>query len=164
MEKKFNPNLMTFLEGEEKIKEARKEANLKSDNKIITSKDKHAIAAVNLLSVDNVPGGFKKWQLPFVLGKSQLFISIGSPDTKVPEHSHDEGDGIRFIMSGSIYYNGIQLTGGDWMFIPKGAKYSMTVGPLGVSMCYCYCCCCGGGKQLNHGDWVINPNPIEINR
>lgn len=161
MEKKFNPNLMTFLQGEEKVKHACKEANLRVSKKIITSRDENAIAAVNLLSVDNIPGGFKKWQLPFVMERSQLFISIGSPDAKVPDHSHDEGDGIRFIMSGSIYYDGKELTGGDWMYIPKGVKYSMVVGPLGVAMCYCYCCCCAGSLQLNHGDWVINPNSFK---
>ena len=158
---KFNPNAMTFQQGEEKVKEACKLADLKAAKHIITSRDASAVKAVNLLAVDNVPGGFKKWQLPFVMDKSQLFISIGSPDAKVPEHSHDEGDGIRFIMSGSIYYNGLELGAGDWMYIPKGSKYSFRVGPLGVSMCYCYCCCCAGSAALNHGDWVINPNPLE---
>ncbi|MGN6602964.1 MAG: cupin domain-containing protein [Ginsengibacter sp.] len=161
METKFNPNAMTFEQGEEKVRQASKEAHLKIGDKIITSRDAHAITAVNLLSVDNIPGGFKKWQLPFVMERSQLFISVGSPDSKVPEHSHDEGDGIRFIMSGSIHYNGMELTGGDWMYIPKGVKYSFRVGPLGVAMCYCYCCCCAGTLNLNHGDLVINPIPMK---
>lgn len=162
MEKVFNPNVVTFSQGEEKVQHAIKEAGLKIGNRIITSRDKNAIAAVNLLAVDNVPGGFKKWQLPFVMDRSQLFISIGAADANVPEHSHDEGDGIRFIMSGSIYYNGIELSAGDWMFIPKGARYSMKVGPFGASMCYCYCCCCAGTLALNHKDPVINPNPFQV--
>ena len=45
------------------------------------------------------------------------------PGTEVPEHSHDEGDGFRYIVSGSIIYNGQELlAAGDWMFIPKGKK------------------------------------------
>ena len=36
----------------------------------------------------------------------------------------------------------VNLTGGGWMYIPKGVKYEFEVGPLGVLMCYCYCCCC----------------------
>ena len=151
---------MTFSQGEEKVKHACAEAGLKIGSKIITSRDRNAVVAANLLSVDNIPGGFKKWQRPFVMDRSQLFISIGSPDAKVPEHSHDEGDGIRFIMSGSIHYNGMELTAGDWMYIPKGAKYSMAVGALGAAMCYCYCCCCAGSIALNHGAPVINPNPL----
>jgi hypothetical protein len=50
---------------------------------------------------------------------------------------------VRFIISGSIKYNGIELTAGDWMFVPKGEEYEFTVGPLGASMAYCYQCCCG---------------------
>jgi hypothetical protein len=60
----------------------------------------------------------------------------------VPKHSHDEGDGIRIIMSGSIIYDGHELSGGDWMFIPKGVAYDFKVGPMGAALCYCYCCCC----------------------
>ncbi len=157
MAKRFDPNVLTFEQGEKKVALATKKAGLRVGNKIITSRDRNAIKAVNLLAVDNVPGGFKKWQLPFVMDRSQLFISIGSPDADVPTHSHDEGDGIRFIMSGSIYYDGKELSAGDWMFIPKGAKYKMKVGPLGASMCYCYCCCCAGSIALNFRDPVINP-------
>lgn len=159
MTNKFNPNEATFAQGENRVQQAREKSNLKIGEKIITSRDKYSIAAVNLLSVSNVPGGFKKWQLPFVMDRSQLFISIGSPDVMVPEHSHDEGDGIRFIMTGSIYYNGHELSSGDWMYIPKGVRYSIKVGPFGASMCYCYCCCCAGallGKEA-----VINPNPLK---
>ena len=71
-----------------------------------------------------------------------MFISVGAPGIKVPNHSHDEGAGIRFIMNGSITYKGKELTGGDWMYIPKGIEYEFEVGHLGVTMCYCYCCCC----------------------
>jgi hypothetical protein len=95
------------------------------------------------LEVKNVPSGFSKYQLPVYLDKpSQLFMSFGAPNTDVPEHSHDEGDGIRFIMWGSVEYNGQTLSGGDWMFIPAGTQYRMRVGPHGAGICYCYCCCC----------------------
>jgi len=148
---------LTFDQGARKIAEALKDVNVSLHDKITTSRDAHAVKLVNLLSVNEVPDGFKKWQLPIVLKDSQLFISIGQPDINVPEHSHDEGDGIRFIMSGSVYYNGQELTAGDWMFIPKGQKYSIKTGPFGASMCYCYCCCCAGSTVLDRKDWVINP-------
>ncbi len=148
---------ISFKKGEEKIKEALNQSKMDFQSKIFTSRDAESVELCNLLKVDNIPAGFKKWQLPIVLGPSQLFISIGAADAEVPEHSHDEGDGIRFIMSGSIIYNGKELNAGDWMYIPKGKRYSMKVGPFGATMCYCYCCSCAGSTQLNRKDWVINP-------
>ena len=152
---KFNPNALTFNEGVMRVQSALRAAKVDISKRIITSKDKDAIKLVNMLGVDNVPGGFKKWQLPIVLRDSQLFISVGAADAVVPKHSHDEGDGIRFIVSGSILYNGKELSSGDWMYIPQGKEYSFRVGPLGVSMCYCYCCCCAGRIELTKGDWVM---------
>ncbi len=155
---KFNPKEhLTFKQGAEKVSNAVKKADIDFRSRIFTSRDDESILLANLLQVQEVPDGFKKWQLPIVMGPSQLFISVSKPDVKVPEHSHDEGDGIRFIMSGSVYFNGQELTAGDWMFIPAGKAYEMQVGPLGALMCYCYCCCCAGALQLNERDWVINP-------
>jgi hypothetical protein len=153
---KFNPNAATFEDGVRRIQKAIDKVGAKVGKNIFTSRDKEAIALVNLLAVDTTPDGFKKWQLPFSFDRAQFFLSVGNPDVKVPEHSHDEGDGIRFIVSGSVYYNDRELTGGDWMYIPKEAKYSFTVGPFGATMCYCYACCCAG-IELNQSDWVINP-------
>jgi quercetin dioxygenase-like cupin family protein len=79
--------------------------------------------------MENIPG-------------AQFFLSFGSPGSKVAEHSHEEGDGFRFITSGSILFDGKELKGGDWMFIPQGKPYSFEVGPQGVGICYCYACCC----------------------
>jgi len=98
---------------------------------------------MDILEVKNVPPGFKKWQLPVALRcESQMFITFAPPNSKVPRHSHDEGPGIRFIMTGSILYKGKELTSGDWMYLPAGAEYEYQVGNLGAVMCYCYCCCC----------------------
>jgi len=159
MTSKFNPNVATFEEGEERVKEALAKVNFHIGKKIITSQDKEAIKLVNLLSVDTVPPGFKKWQLPFVMEPTQLFISVSNPDVEVPEHSHDEGAGIRFIMTGSIYYDGKELKSGDWMYIPKGARYSFKTGPFGASFCYCYQCCCAPRiLNLDEKQWVIDPS------
>ena len=69
---------------------------------------------MDALAIDNVPEGFRKWQLPVYLSEpSQLFISVAEPGVKVPEHAHEEGDGIRFIAGGSITYEGKELTAGD---------------------------------------------------
>jgi len=141
---KFDANKYSFEEGVKKVQKASEKANFKVGDKPITSKDPDAIRVAKLLEVTNVPDGFKKWQLPIIMDCStQLFISCGLPDVEVPEHSHDEGPGMRFIMTGSIHYKDQELTAGDWMYIPAGAKYSLKIGKLGATMCYCHCCCCG---------------------
>lgn len=139
----FNPNHLTFDQGISRIKDAYAKAKVARVSGIATSRDPEMQSVSAILRVENVPPGFKKWQLPvFLDGPSQLFVSVGDPDTVVPPHSHDEGDGLRYIVSGSVIYNGKELTQGDWMFIPKGKKYDMTIGPRGATMMYCYRCCC----------------------
>jgi hypothetical protein len=138
----FNPNALKFEDCVARIETALKTTPLKK-NTIITSRDKESAQLREALRVTNVPPGFSKWQLPLYFDKpTHLFISVANPGVHTPEHSHDEGGGIRFIASGSIIYNGAELTAGDWMFVPAKAKYSFTVGPFGATMFYCYPCCC----------------------
>jgi hypothetical protein len=139
---KFNPNRLTFDQGIERIREAADRAGFRAD-RVVTSRDSAAVRARDALAVDNVPDGFTKWQLPVYLSNpSQLFVTVAAPGVKASRHSHEEGDGIRFIAGGSIIYEGQELVPGDWMFIPAGQPYEFEVGPNGALMCYCYCCCC----------------------
>lgn len=132
---------LTFAECLERIEAANRKVGL-TKGEIITSRDEKVREAQSILETHVLPG-FKKWQLPVHLEKpSQMFITVAPPNAKVPVHSHDEGDGIRFIMNGSIKYQDQELTGGDWMFIPAGKKYEIEIGSFGALMCYCYCCCC----------------------
>lgn len=133
-------NWLTFEEGLERI---RKVVGKSLENKVVTSRDPGMEQIAAKLKIAGAPSGFQKWQLPvFLNGPSQLFISAGAPNIDVGEHSHDAGDGIRFMVSGSIHFEGKELSAGDWMFIPKGKRYAFRVGALGAVMCYCYCCCC----------------------
>lgn len=156
MKSKFDPNSVTFDEGLQRIRRAVQKAKVPT-TEIITSRHPAVVHAQRPLETRNVPGsGFRKWQLPVYLDRpSQLFVTVADPDVEVPEHSHDEGDGIRFIAGGSIIYGDYELAPGDWMYIPARAKYSFRVGPAGAVMCYCYCCCCAGRVEL--GEDVINP-------
>jgi hypothetical protein len=138
----FNPNTNTLQEGIALVQKTMADAGIPQD-KIITSRHPAVQKTLPSLKVGNVPNGFSKWQLPVYFdGPSLLYMSFGAPHAHVPEHSHDEGNGIRVILSGSINYGGHELTGGDWMYLPKGTKYSFDVGPMGVGMFYCYQCCC----------------------
>lgn len=141
----FNPNKLSFNDGIERIQKALSEASETRADEIVTSRDAGADKLIDLLKVDNIPDGFTKYQLPVFMKDIpgvQFFLSYGAPGIEVGHHSHDEGDGFRFIASGSIVYDGKELTAGDWMFIPKGKQYSFKVGRQGVGLCYCYSCCC----------------------
>lgn len=145
----FDPNQVTFEEGAARVRAVADRLGLLDRRQVLTSRDPEALEATRLLTVSNVPGGFTKWQLPVLLERpSQLFVTVAAPGAAVEEHSHDEGDGIRFIAGGSIVFEGFELSAGDWMFIPAGARYSFKVGALGAVMCYCYCCCCAGRADL----------------
>jgi hypothetical protein len=136
-QERFDPNRADFAACLERLRGATDEAGL-PEGVIITSKDEAAVRGMDILAIDNVPDGFRKWQLPVYLSEpSHMFISVAEPGVKVPSHSHDEGDGIRFIAGGSITYEGQELTAGDWMFIPAGESYSFEVGRFGAIMCYC---------------------------
>lgn len=139
----FKPNALSFEQGIDRIKAALADGRVSTSEAIITSRDPMVRAVQEKLRISNIPNGFKKWQLPVYMdGASQFFLSIGAPDADVPPHSHDEGDGLRVVIGGSIIFKGVELTEGDWMFIPKGKKYDFKVGPGGASMFYCYRCCC----------------------
>jgi hypothetical protein len=156
--RRFNPNELTFDQGLERLRKVVEQSGLDT-RRIVTSRDKIVPAAERALGVTAVPGGFSKWQLPVYLNSpAQLYMSVGEPNIKVPEHSHDDGDGIRFMIAGSIIYEDKELTAGDWMFIPAGQKYSFVVGRFGATMCYCYCCSCAGAADFR--DFISDP-PID---
>lgn len=139
----FDPNKLRFSDCLARISQAMNKHGTKLEGRILTSRDDDVIELRKALTINNVPNGFRKYQLPVHLAEaSMMFVTIAEPEIKTPEHSHDDGDGIRFIAGGSIIYDGKELTAGDWMFIPAGQRYSFEVGPQGAIMCYCYCCCC----------------------
>ena len=154
---KFDPNQVTFAEGEVRVERVLR--SLKVDKRaIMTSQDPIAEKLKKALPVANVPKGFVKWQLPFVFPRGQFFFTQATAGAEVAEHAHEEGDGVRFIVGGSIVYEGKELKSGDWMYIPQGARYKFKVGANGASMCYCYCCCCAGRADIK--SWLGDPSPV----
>lgn len=138
----FNPNSKSLAACIAQLEEFRKARGL-DEKAIITSLDLPDIWRTKELAVSNVPGGFNKIILPFFTdGPATFYISSAGPYVEVPRHSHDEGPGIRVIMSGSITYKDRELEAGGWMYLKAGAPYEFKVGPRGVSMFYCYQCCC----------------------
>jgi hypothetical protein len=152
---KFEPVHIPFDDGVARINKALAQVGLKFGTRILTSRDADVVKACNLLAVDQVPKGFTKWQLPFFMEGGEFFMTSAEPGASVGEHSHAD-DGVRFIIAGSILYDGIELNAGDWMFLPKGQRYGFKVGPHGASMAYCYKCCCAIA-DFSHRE-VINPS------
>jgi redox-sensitive bicupin YhaK (pirin superfamily) len=137
----FDPNQSSLAACLERIDSFRRKNKLGTQS-ILTSKDID-IWKEEALHVSNIPGGFNKAIMPFYTdGPATFYVSAAGPGVKVPKHSHKEGAGIRFIVSGSIFWGGHELSEGDWMHMPAGAEYEFVVGPRGVSIFYCYQCCC----------------------
>lgn len=157
---RFDPNQVTFAEGEVRVQRVLQHAKVDITKRVLTSKDEESKRLRVLLPVTTVPDGFEKWQLPFVFERGQFFISVGKPDVAVPEHVHRDGQGLRFILSGSIVHDGKELVAGDWMYIPQNVGYSFKVGPKGAVMGYCYQCCCGGRADIIK--WLSDPAPDAI--
>jgi hypothetical protein len=62
------------------------------------------------------------WLLPVVLNRSLLFLQVLAPDAEVPEHEHVRGAVFRLVINGSVVYNGMELTAGDWMACRAGSR------------------------------------------
>lgn len=141
---RFDPNKMTLDEGLALIRNVQGDYGISTRKGILTSRDEQMRKIRKELRIKNVPEGFNKWMLPFNTdGPATFYMSFAAPNSYVPEHTHDEGDGIRFMLNGSIQLEDLELSAGDWMYIPKGAEYSFKAGPMGAGMFYCYQCCCG---------------------
>ncbi|MES0137874.1 cupin domain-containing protein [Mesorhizobium sp. M0016] len=141
-------NFISFDEGVQRIRGAwGQSGKAYNPDRVMTSRDEDVLRTIDSLKISGMENGFEKWHLPVYFAKeesqgAQFFITKAEPNAKVREHSHKDGDAMRFIVSGSVIYNGKELVGGDWMFVPKDVPYALDVGPNGAIMCYCYPCCC----------------------
>ncbi|MBM4905499.1 AraC family ligand binding domain-containing protein [Vibrio parahaemolyticus] len=121
----------------------------------------------DLLLRPNMPDGIKKWQLPIVISEGRpsfAFITLCSPKAHTPMHMHPDDAIIRVIMSGSITIKCkdpdrcVELTHGDWMYVPNTVPYSYTAGPLGASIFHMYNCG-GGDDDITTDYWKIHGFP-----
>jgi hypothetical protein len=139
-ERPWNPNSQTFEQGRPYVEKQLKAAGLGYD-KIVTSKDPRAKKLRQLLSTNNAPRGFKKFQLPFAFFQpTNMYVTEGAPGAEVAEHAHTEGPGMRYIVEGSIKLGRHTLGPGDWVYIPAGAAYSFRVGRKRARMVATYQC------------------------
>ena len=133
---RFVPQELSFEQGSEHIRAALRKANVDIENAIITSRDPWAAQMREELRMSGQPSGVEMWLLPVVLNRSLLFVQVLAPNAEVPEHEHVRGAVFRLVISGSIRYKGIELTAGDWMYVPRGQSYSFSAGSAGATVMY----------------------------
>jgi quercetin dioxygenase-like cupin family protein len=61
-------------------------------------------------------------------------LQVAQPGAILPEHEHEVAQ-FRIVLSGELLYKGIELKGGDWIYTPKGAKYTLSVGTNPAKPC-----------------------------
>jgi quercetin dioxygenase-like cupin family protein len=128
------------FQGVIRVREALKAAGLEMEKSIVTSRDPKMAKVVELLRSASPPAGLNQWQLP-VLGSeltAMYFLTVAAPKSTVPAHAHRDDRVFRLVISGSISFNGVELTGGDWMHVPAGVPYGFTAGDLGCVLLHVY--------------------------
>lgn len=129
----------SFLEskrqrGKKAVDDALARHNLSLD-RIFTSHDLGVDLARHELRREGMPHGWTSWQLPFYLVSeaTMFFLQTADPGAVLPEHSHDTAQ-VRVMLAGSATINGVVLNEGDWVYIPRGARYHM------VASLHCHPC------------------------
>lgn len=109
-----------------RIKDALKRHRISTRGRVVTSRDPGMDLVRLDLRRENMPEGFQSWQLPLWQdGPAFYFITAAAPGAVVPEHAHKR-DLFRMVISGSMTVGGVELKPGDWMYVPKGVRYTYT--------------------------------------
>jgi hypothetical protein len=127
--------------GAAKVDAALKKFKLDLDQ-ILTSRSPAIELVRHELARQDMPAGWLAWQIPVYIRQdvTNFFIQVAQPGSILPQHAHGAAQ-FRIVISGSLLYNGIELKGGDWIYTPKDAKYSLSVGtntPQPCIICYAY--------------------------
>jgi hypothetical protein len=92
---KWDPNRISFEEGQPHLRNAMKQVGLDPDAQVLTSRDPISREISSLLETPNGPPGFRKWQSPFSLyNPSNAYVTEGEPNAKVPTHSASSRRGL----------------------------------------------------------------------
>lgn len=127
--------------GVRRVREALAKVGVELGDEIISSRDPHIAEVQQELGGLLMPVGIDKAQIPIVLDADRpvyLFITVGAPNAVVPMHVHQDDRIWRIILAGSIIHDGIELTQGDWFYVPRKKGYGYTVGKLGCILLHTY--------------------------
>ena len=110
--------------GADRIRTALDKHGIVIKDEVITSRDEGMDDVLFDLRRPDMPPGILSWQLPVILDKTTfVFLTVAEPGAIVPTHAHSRNL-FRVVISGSIITDGKELKSGDWMYVPKGTKYS----------------------------------------
>lgn len=128
--------------GVRRVRQVLESLKLELGREIVTSRDPKIRKVVERLRRDTLPNGFQQWQLPIILGGGDRpvmsFLTVGAPNTVLPVHRHKNDCLFRIVLSGSIMFGKVELSSGDWMYIPTGKSYSFAAGPFGCVVMHLY--------------------------
>lgn len=75
----------------------------------------------------------RRWEPPFSGDEDLLTsVTVAGPGSDIGPTVHLDGDAVRFVLSGSVWFRGKELGPGEWLLIPAGAGYRLRVGYRGV--------------------------------
>jgi mannose-6-phosphate isomerase-like protein (cupin superfamily) len=102
-----------------------------SISEVISSKDARLSAQTSQLA--KLADDARRWQPPFG-GDADLLtsVTVAGPGADIGPTLHLDGDAVRFVLSGSVWFRGKELGPGDWLLIPAGTGYRLRVGYRGV--------------------------------
>ena len=142
---------LSRIRGVQQVQRALQSVGIEKLDRVICSRDPLALKMRGSLTGVPRTSGVKAWQFPVILKCEdaseaddgiQFYVSVGEPSTKVEAHAHSDGDGLHIVASGSVLFGDFELTSGDWLYVPKGEKYSFEYGLNGAITIQAHCCCC----------------------
>lgn len=127
------------LHGIRRVRDALREAGV-PESGITLSTDEAVRKAAQRLVSSHVPAGFSQHQIPAILAGSDTmhFLTRAEPHADFPEHVHQDDDGLRLVIAGSITFRGTVLGPGDWFHVPRGEAYAFTAGDEGCLLYHVY--------------------------
>jgi hypothetical protein len=123
------------------VREALKGLDFGKTKRVVTSREPGLREATERLRRRDMPEGVDKWQLPLIIGGERpafLFITTLRPNAVVPLHGHSNDTITRIVMTGSVKAEGVELTQGDWFYVPRNVPYSYAAGSYGATLLHVY--------------------------
>ena len=102
-----------------------------SISEVVSSKDERLAPFAGQLA--RLAEDARRWQPPFS-GDDDLLtsVTVAGPGADIGPTLHLDGDAVRFVLSGSVWFRGKELGPGDWILVPAEAGYRLRVGYRGV--------------------------------
>jgi len=125
------------VRGVRRAQDALKKHKIPYKDRVITSRDAGMAAVRRDLKRNTTLCGVQQWQIPILMNDELVWVEARhKPGATIPAHSHN-GWVLHIVISGAMRHKGRTLKPGDWILVPPGKSYSLTVvGPGEARTCY----------------------------